>query len=258
MSSAIYTVKLSPIQVSEKARLSHVQQSLQVPVSSSNPCTQLFNVPAYSESRDFNEQISHNYNKDTRSGAGIRTDASSTTRLPIYLLQKAHVTQGEQTARGRQGLCIWYQRLSELAAYKRQHGDCNVPQLYEPNRALGHWVNRTRENKKKFDAGHKSSLTTRQVQMIDELGFEWAKPRGETLWNIHFSELVAYKSSFGDTLVPTKSPLGRWVSLQRTYYKLFMEGKASRITSSRIAKLNEIDFVWFPQIARNKQREYSR
>lgn len=43
------------------------------------------------------------------------------------------------TNRAREALNVWYQRYNELVDYRSEHGDCNVPQKYEPNTALGIW-----------------------------------------------------------------------------------------------------------------------
>jgi hypothetical protein len=49
-------------------------------------------------------------------------------------------------------------------------------------------------------------------------------------------------------IVPTKydknPALGRWVSTQRSQYKLFHEKKHSTLTQQRIDKLNKLSFVW--------------
>lgn len=41
--------------------------------------------------------------------------------------------------RARNALQTFYQRLNELQQYREEHGNANVPQRYEPNRALGNW-----------------------------------------------------------------------------------------------------------------------
>ena len=43
------------------------------------------------------------------------------------------------TDRSRRALRVWYKRYNELVEYKRQHGDCNVPQKYKANPVLGIW-----------------------------------------------------------------------------------------------------------------------
>ena len=38
--------------------------------------------------------------------------------------------------------------------------------------------------------------------------------------------------------------LGSWVAVQRKEFKLFMEGKPSRITQERIQRLESVGFEW--------------
>ena len=49
-------------------------------------------------------------------------------------------------------------------------------------------------------------------------------------------------------LVPTKYPanpaLGRWLSTQRSQYKLYMDGERSTMTEQRVRRLDSIGFVW--------------
>lgn len=63
-------------------------------------------------------------------------------------------------------------------------------------------------------------------------------------WDIMFSELKAYKDTFGHCRVPTiygPSPkLGRWVATQR--YK----GRIGDLSPDRIKKLDKLGFVWSP------------
>ena len=70
----------------------------------------------------------------------------------------------------------------------------------------------------------------------------------EACWEAKFAELVAYAEEHGDCNVPRRfeanKELGHWVMRQRAQYRLLMEGRGSSMTEERIAKLNEIGFVW--------------
>ena len=37
-------------------------------------------------------------------------------------------------------------------------------------------------------------MTPERMRLLDSIGFRWPEPRGEALWNRHFSELVEYKN----------------------------------------------------------------
>jgi hypothetical protein len=47
----------------------------------------------------------------------------------------------------------WEAQLARLAAYKRQHGDCNVPLGWAEDPKLGNWADRQRTGKRKLDRG---------------------------------------------------------------------------------------------------------
>ena len=52
-----------------------------------------------------------------------------------------------------------------LVAYKREHGDCLVPQKWPENPPLGSWVAQRRYQT--------SKLTEEQIRKLDEIGFVW-------------------------------------------------------------------------------------
>jgi Helicase associated domain len=109
------------------------------------------------------------------------------------------MTINGRTERKRKALRSWYDRLRELYKYKQDHGDCLVPQIYPPNEKMASWVNNTRNKPQ--------SLTPTQKEALKAVGFVWAKPKGKTVWNEHFAELLAYKDARGDCNVPTKYPV---------------------------------------------------
>lgn len=67
----------------------------------------------------------------------------------------------------------WDERLAELVQYKHVHGDCDVPQQYEQNKALGKWVSKQREQYRNREQGKKSSLTDERMSQLDDIGFTW-------------------------------------------------------------------------------------
>ena len=146
----------------------------------------------------------------------------------------------------------WQQRLKELKAYKKKHGDCLVPNRYKHNRKLGIWVSWQRVQYRKWLRGVHSQLTQERIDQLNEIDFVWEVGRGtqkdDTLWKQHFNELVKYKKKHGDCLVSTydkqNAKLGNWVSTQRYEYKKWLNGESAWITQERIDQLNEIDFVW--------------
>ena len=61
----------------------------------------------------------------------------------------------------------WEEMYGRLVAYKDVHGDCNVPQGYEPDPKLGRWVSSQRISKRMGKLGPERTLR------LDALGFDW-------------------------------------------------------------------------------------
>jgi hypothetical protein len=72
----------------------------------------------------------------------------------------------------------WEEKLAELETFKAMlgHGHCNVPRGYLANPQLGKWVDRQRQQKKKYDADPVTSwLTAERVAKLEALGFAWSR-----------------------------------------------------------------------------------
>ena len=68
----------------------------------------------------------------------------------------------------------WPRRYEELIAFKTHHGDCNVPQSYAPNKALGAWVSHQRYQHGLLCKGKTSSMTAERQAALEKIGFEWS------------------------------------------------------------------------------------
>lgn len=129
----------------------------------------------------------------------------------------------------------WPEMLAALADYKKNHGDCRVPQRWKVNPRLAAWVSvqRVARNKQRLDPDRERNLAG--------LGFDWDPIA--TRWEDMFAQLVEYKKRFGDTSVRSNSReyarLGNWVKMQRRDKRI---GRA--ISRARAARLDEIGFVW--------------
>lgn len=163
----------------------------------------------------------------------------------------------------------WLERLEELRSFCSTHGDCLVPRNYVINPGLGAWVHNQRTQYKLLTEGKHSRITEERVELLQALGFVWntremmplienehgekqrlprrRKPQDDK-WLRRLHELKAYISLRGNTLVPqsyaANPALGKWVSYQRTQYKLLKEGKPSQMSEERIASLEEVSFAW--------------
>ena len=178
--------------------------------------------------------------------------ASSAVAATSFSTEKYKPSQieieGTLNDRARKSIHSWYDRLNDFSAYYDEHGHGRVPQKFEENLALGIWVNKQREQKKKYDRGERSSLTERRISLLEEAHFEWAKSKGERAWEDQFKDLISYKTEHHHCNVPTKCAknrsLGRWVSAQRSSYKRYLKGEESTLTDERVERLNSLGFNW--------------
>jgi len=61
----------------------------------------------------------------------------------------------------------WEHMFDALVDYKRQHGDCKVPQHWSGDKRLGKWVNTQRTQLKR------GKMSAERRQQLDEIGFVW-------------------------------------------------------------------------------------
>lgn len=137
------------------------------------------------------------------------------------------------------------QWIRNFHAYKTIQGkDHDIP--ISSKSPLGIWASRQRREYRAYQLGEKSSMTEHRIMLLNDINFDW-DPK-DTKWKLRVQELLAYKKKFGNCLVPAQyddnPALGRWVSTQRKYYKLWKQRKATRISLERIQDLTRIGFVW--------------
>jgi hypothetical protein len=149
----------------------------------------------------------------------------------------------------------WNAMLERLAKYKRENGNCIVPQNYNTDPELGTWV----ANQRRLDKQKK--VTLERKEKLDELGFVWAvwsakeKPKkgtnsiAERKWEQMFGKLKEYKNKHGDCRVPYNfsqdTSLAMWVSTQRREYsQKSWYGENRQIREDRKARLDSIRFSW--------------
>jgi hypothetical protein len=140
----------------------------------------------------------------------------------------------------------WEDRLSELAEYWKLHGHCNVPTTYKENSKLGYWVGTQRNQYKLHVRGKTSHITPFRIQELESMGFEWGVCLAA--WEDLLSELTDYRKQHGHCNVPKRysenAKLGNWVGRQRGQYRLYLEGKTSPMTLSRLQALENLGFEW--------------
>ena len=136
-------------------------------------------------------------------------------------------------------------RLTQLADYKQNNGDCNVPQNFEEYGNLGCWVSNQRSHYRKYKESKKSSMTKQRIRALEKLDFEW---KLYLTFEERLSQLADYKQKNGDCNVPSSTKeygnLGCYVHRQRKEYKKYKESKKSSMTEVRIRALEKLGFKW--------------
>jgi hypothetical protein len=152
---------------------------------------------------------------------------------------------------------LWDRQFTELKAYRRLHGHCQVPARSKEYPSLGNWVHFQRVQKR---AG---CLSAKRARRLKQIGFDWIS-RGrlagfrdstywETKWERMLSALVKFKGRFGHCRVPAgrsgDPTLRGWVSRQR---KLKRQGL---LRKDRRRRLEALGFDWRPAASANLRWE---
>ena len=151
----------------------------------------------------------------------------------------------------------WKARYEELTEYKKEFGDCLVPETYKENPALGNWVmTQRRRCRTCLNGGSRTSsrhkaLWTEKLRLLKDVGFVWNID--EYTWNARYEELRKYKNEFGDCLVPNtykeNQALGTWVTDQRRRYKIMNEesrtvSNLTALSTEELRLLDGVGFTW--------------
>ncbi len=130
----------------------------------------------------------------------------------------------------------WEAMYSELQSYLQDNGDTLVPHNYETDSGirLGQWVKGIRSG------GFVCSDAQRT--RLDTIGFVWNVE--EYQWEKMFSELECYVKEHGDALVPMRFSTPTGVNLGQWVIKHRIQARRRELSASRIARLNEVGFVW--------------
>lgn len=133
----------------------------------------------------------------------------------------------------------WRTSYLALLEYRKQFGNCRVPQDWKENKSLAHWV----KTQRMYYA--KGELERDRIALLEKVGFEWRIDLGT--WDERFADLCAFKARFGHTRVKAKwseNPLlGGWVVRQR------YEQRKKELREDYIQRLNEIGFDWDGRVA---------
>ena len=148
----------------------------------------------------------------------------------------------------------WDERAAEWLEYHREHGKdptrCSVDESKDTKRALIKWMYQQRNKYERRLAGEKTNLTDEQIKKLTEWGFRWQfskrQPPGIKLksWEERYQQLIEYKRLNGqDATPPARLPgLGTWANAQKIEYRKFLRGEETKMTETRLAKLNACGF----------------
>lgn len=179
---------------------------------------------------------------------------SSRSSQPISLKLRRHPAAASRSSTNNNSMVRgdhkhsdrWNDKFNELRAFIQKHGHARVPVRYRDNLPLSKWAKRQRYQWKLKHEGKHSTMNDSREDKLDEVGFLWDIRM--TVWEERYEELLQYKKKHGNCNVPitcVEAPkLGTWVKCQRRQWKLRCNGSQSSMTSSRIAKLDAVEFSW--------------
>lgn len=100
--------------------------------------------------------------------------------------------------------------------------------------------------KRLLDQNQKSTMTEHRLALLNQIGFHWAKHKGQVSWDQKYRELCDFYKKYKHSNVPTKykenQALGRWISTQRAQLKEWKRGEKTSMTQERFDKLCKLDF----------------
>uniref|UniRef100_A0A7S4JUL9 Helicase-associated domain-containing protein n=1 Tax=Odontella aurita TaxID=265563 RepID=A0A7S4JUL9_9STRA len=195
----------------------------------------------------------HNQRKDYKRYLAQRPGESGSRSPGGMGTARCHMTSAKEAALEKLGFkwdlhgAMWDRRYDELRQFLKEEGHVDVPQRYAGNPSLGRWVNTQRLQQRLRSEGKKSDMTPERYAKLGALGMVWYV-KGPEQWNVRFDELIKYKQTYGNCEVPSRygpnRKLGRWVSFQRTQYRLMREERHSHLTEERMKRLEAIGFSW--------------
>lgn len=116
-------------------------------------------------------QMPHNF------GLPSANVASLSLGNPVVQHQHAQEeqTKSKKSRRKPRIFKTFQERFDELIEYKREHGHCNVPRRYGPDKSLGVWCNNIRYSFRQLQGGKHphNFISEEDIRRLDEIGFQW-------------------------------------------------------------------------------------
>ena len=166
-------------------------------------------------------------------------------RRPLTIVSPPRIVVGTATSRRLMSSSgpqyfegLWYEKYLLLEEYKKEHGNCLVPQSFVYCGAkLGRWVSKQRQLYKN------EKISKNRREMLDVLGFSW-DPKGD-FWELNFALLEQFKEREGHCNAPKSHEegevkLGDWLNNQRTWMK------EEKLDESHQRRLEELGVSWDP------------
>jgi len=94
----------------------------------------------------------------------------------------------------------WYDKYHELLQYRDNNGHVRVTE--KENRLLCSWIFNQRRRRK---GTARSRLSNTEMQLLDDIGFEWESVLSDVKWMEKYNELLDFKNKHGHLLVAYKA-----------------------------------------------------
>lgn len=170
---------------------------------------------------------------------------------------KSRIFAVNRSDRKRRTWIQWFKMYQALVQYTRLHGDPHVPNTYHDG-TLARWVTSQRSRRwgwlRRF-----RPLSTKQIKLLDELGFCWVgirvtthhtRLKADQRWMKRYQALVRYAGRHGgDIRVPPSyrdRSLVIWIRVQRKR-RWGSDDRAGRpLSTKQIQLLDRLGFCWDP------------
>ncbi|CAJ1954215.1 unnamed protein product [Cylindrotheca closterium] len=142
---------------------------------------------------------------------------------------------------------LWYDKYHELVKYRRVNGDLKVK---SSDNTLHGWLLDQRARRKGVN-GY-TSLSNAQVELLDDIGFEWVPNPLDDEWRAKYNELVDFRNKHGHLWVPVGTPIYLWMRRQKNR----RAGRGRALSEDQIRLLDDIGFSW--QNERNDKKWHAK
>jgi hypothetical protein len=159
----------------------------------------------------------------------------------------------------------WMERFQQLSLYREEHGHCLVPKRYRENPPLGNWVNKQRQEYRRYWQGTRPcSLTSERIEVLNQIGFCWDATNetvcqleepfnSDVKWKAQFHMLKSLVSSKHNSVAELTSAtcppsLWNWLRLQRERYSIAVRSSTHEeplLSLSQIEDLSALDGNWW-------------